>query len=933
MPPFNGRQEKIMLQKIKRLFSPCLAAVWIATGVGVFASGPAASPSISGRDSSGKPQAADSVAKEPDFCMFLANHWSYTGIGWSSGLKSCAQSIEDSLAMADYSPSVKTGINLDALAYAMVAEKYPEVAERLRRYLKEGKVEIIGATYGQPMGSMTSGESNIRQMVAGQQTIQKSLGVLASSFLEEEEFTHPQLPQLLKGAGFRFASAAQCNTWGKHGSPPLDLNVFHWQGLDGTTILATPINGLVFHPPVVTHDMDWLWSDEGRHRVAELRRLGMPLAIKWVEFGWGPNELEGKTANKFFASRFRELSEKFNVKYTTLSEYIEKYGNQAKERISWRMDDFHKLQPWGVGGDQLRREGRETEALLLAAERFEAVARMIGLDRNREPEMEDAWNHLLIAQSHDASLCEYWPGLDDPWVKEFVSATGTVEENKNVNTWGTLGSRHMQVARKTAGQILDTALGGVSAAVDTAKTKKGEIAIIVFNSCSESRDAIVATGKCQFKNSVSGEIVVYDAEGRQVPSQLLAVEKNQSGDIVAADVAFQARQLPSIGYATYYMGRAKPERPQATGLKIADTGFGLENEFLSLELDSTNGAITRLIDKRQGQDLIDGKRCPFPVFNGRPNKEHPAAQGVPDEYSSLTSKAEISWVERGPVRAVIKTVHHWPKVRMEQLITLQAGQPFVESRIQLQADVPPPPGEGKINGWQFPLEIEEGYWLSFAPAFKPVSVIRDFPFGVEATSKEAIDSLTFMDLVGPQGGILVVHGGTQYFKRNSDGVFSNLAIREWNSHFLPKQYGWPALADYRFRLFPHSGAFTNVDRLKAVEAFDQQPICRLEPLHAGKLPGQRSFISSGGGGLITSFRSVGPKGYELRVIEQNGQSADARVKLDLPVEKVALCDFLGRASGGSRAVEKGIVKEALNPWQVKTLQLEVADSQAGKTGK
>jgi hypothetical protein len=26
----------------------------------------------------------------PDFCMVLANHWSYTGIGWSWGLKSCA---------------------------------------------------------------------------------------------------------------------------------------------------------------------------------------------------------------------------------------------------------------------------------------------------------------------------------------------------------------------------------------------------------------------------------------------------------------------------------------------------------------------------------------------------------------------------------------------------------------------------------------------------------------------------------------------------------------------------------------------------------------------------------------------------------------------------------------------------------------------------
>src|SRR5579859_8098537 len=79
--------------------------------------------------------AASAIPTGPsDFCLFLADHWSYTGIGWSWGLKSCAQSISDCLDMADYTPSVKTGINLDAHAYAMVAESYPDTAKRLKRY-------------------------------------------------------------------------------------------------------------------------------------------------------------------------------------------------------------------------------------------------------------------------------------------------------------------------------------------------------------------------------------------------------------------------------------------------------------------------------------------------------------------------------------------------------------------------------------------------------------------------------------------------------------------------------------------------------------------------------------------------------------------------------------------------------------------------------
>ncbi|MDD5708713.1 MAG: hypothetical protein PHR35_22595 [Kiritimatiellae bacterium] len=76
-----------------------------------------------GRDQTQMADAAKAKpAPKPDFCMFLANHWSYTGIGWNSGLKSCTQSITGSLDMADYAPSVKTGINLDAPAYALITD-------------------------------------------------------------------------------------------------------------------------------------------------------------------------------------------------------------------------------------------------------------------------------------------------------------------------------------------------------------------------------------------------------------------------------------------------------------------------------------------------------------------------------------------------------------------------------------------------------------------------------------------------------------------------------------------------------------------------------------------------------------------------------------------------------------------------------------------
>ncbi len=861
-----------------------------------------------------------------DFCVALANHWSYTGIGWQLGLESCAQSIRDSLAMADYSPSVKTCLNLDALAYSMVAESYPDIAERLRRYLAEGKVEIIGGSYGQPLASMVSGESNLRQLVMGQKTIQETLGVLVSTFLEEEEFTHPQLPQLLKGAGYQFASMAQCDTWGKHGSPPMDLNLFPWRGIDGTCILATPINGLVFHPPVVTHDIDWLWTQDGRHRVAELQQLGMPLAIKWTEFGW--EDLGGQSINKFDPEKFRLLSQQFRVRYVTLTEYLEQYSGQAKEPVSLRMDDFHKLLPWGVGGDQLRRYGREVEALLIAAERFDAINHLLSLGAGRVAELEEAWKHLLIAQSHDVSLCEYsrWGGGTSPPLEPLIAA--------HFLPWGSIGFHHMDHAKQGAQKTLHAALREISASIDTATESKGDMAIVVFNPCDRERDANASSGRLYFQDAGTAGISVRDAQGREVASQLLQQERDPSGAIVAAEVAFQVRQLPPVGYATYYLAKTKSgEASSNTDLKTSESGFRLENEYVAAEIDPQSGAIVRLVDRRQGTDLIDGKRCPFPIFTGRPNKQHPASAGAPDAFNSRQSKAEVSWVERGPLRATVKAVHTWPRLRFENWVTLQAGQPFVESRLRVFADVPPAPGEGTINGWQFPLEITEGYWASFAPAFQPAEVIRDFPFGVEATAKAAIDALSFLDLMGPQGGLLIVHSGTQYFKRGDDGVFSNLLIREWESHFTG-EYGWPRVADYRFALQPHGAEFTHADRLRAVAAFDQRPVVVVETLHPGRLAKRRSFVSLGSAEiLLSTFRAVADDAYELRVIEQSGLPASAELKIDLPLTTAAPCDFLGRVVGETDSLENESLAVSLTPWQIRMYRLGTVRSKPATRAK
>jgi hypothetical protein len=116
-------------------------------------------------------QIAHAAAPGADFCVTVCNHWSYIGIGWQLGIESCVLSVTDAMEMADREPHVKTCINLDARAYELMAEKFPEVVAKLAKALAAGKVELIGGTYGQPMGTTIGGESNIRQIVVGWETV------------------------------------------------------------------------------------------------------------------------------------------------------------------------------------------------------------------------------------------------------------------------------------------------------------------------------------------------------------------------------------------------------------------------------------------------------------------------------------------------------------------------------------------------------------------------------------------------------------------------------------------------------------------------------------------------------------------------------------------------------------------------------------------
>lgn len=828
-------------------------------------------------------------------CLTICNHWSYIGIGWQLGIESCVLSVTDAMEMADRPPFAKTCINLDARAYEFMAEKFPEVTERLKKYLAAGKVELIGGTYGQPMGTTISGESNIRQIVIGREVIRKTLGYPLVTFLEEEEFTHPQIPQIVKLAGFRYASLAQLDTWGRAGCPRLDVNALLWKGLDGTEVPCVPKNALFGYSP----DLKKL-ADSAEFQ--KLSALGKPLIFAWEEFGWESPE---KPAYLTSPAKYQTLE---NVEFVTIQEFLDKYGAQAKESLYLPMDAWNKSLTWGLGGDQVRILDRKVDALLLAAELFDGIAAAHG-GSSQVDTLEKAWRDLLASQSHDVGLCEY-----SRWQGDRMAPFDRIEDLHNF-TWGAIGYNHLDTAQRKGQAVLDAALRSLSGRVNSGANKHGELAAVVFNPHGWPRTDLAMTGRIYPVPPQCREVIVKDRTGRVVPSQIVKQDNGSAGNLVMAELAFRTLEVPPAGYDTYYLHfSARPTAATNTDLRVDQSALTMENEFVRVRLDPNTGGVVSLVDKSSGQESLDSGAGAFPHFTGRPNPNLSTRPSPPAFYDSAKSKAAIDWIAGGPLWATLRAQHSWPYLKFETRVSLAAGSHYVEVISRVLAQVPP---HSDVS----PPDIKEGYWVSFVPGSPVTKVLRDFPFGVEETKQPAFHALTFVDLIGRDRGLLVLHAGTQYFRREASGALSNLVMREWESYFT-KEFGWPIYAEYRHALLPHSGKLSNADRLRAAAEFSRPLACELQEPRGGDLPLSQGFlIVSPASVQLSAFRRKRDGGYELRVVETEGRRAEATVAVRLPVAKATEMDLVGNRLGDV-AFRNGQLTVILEPWKIRTFLLD-----------
>lgn len=345
--------------------------------------------------------------EKPAFWYVFCDHWTQGGIGysfpfgWHAGKRyernfSTVYTIDKMLDATEQWPGLVSTLEIDAFAYEELVKEGADTLERLKVAIREGRAGIEGGTYGQPLGQDFGAESNLRQLTYGRSAILDTLEYPVHTFLVEEQWFHPQLPQLLLTSGYRYA-CLQAQNSGQ--VDPMKKDVIGWQGIDGTTVPTIPSNDMQ-----VSCVRQYTGYDAYQPIMA---KYDDPLLFQWVEvwvpgMDWGASALPfAKALDQVFATGGRP---------TTIQGYFEAIlPGRELDAVRIPLDrsnyanNWYQAGGWGYDGDRVIQLDAVAEHAALGLETLAAAIVPRVAVGPAERRLDTYWRRLMVLQNHDFS--------------------------------------------------------------------------------------------------------------------------------------------------------------------------------------------------------------------------------------------------------------------------------------------------------------------------------------------------------------------------------------------------------------------------------------------------------------------------------------------------------------------------------------------------
>ncbi|NLE97210.1 MAG: alpha-mannosidase, partial [Propionibacterium sp.] len=278
-----------------------------------------------------------------------------------------------------------------AQQYAWIQEHRPELFERMRRRIREGRFVPVGGMWVESDTNLPGGEGLVRQFVHGTRYFREQFDVDTSIVWLPDSFGYTAaLPQIMAQAGARWF-LTQKLSWNETNRVP--HHTFLWEGLDGTRIFT-------HFPPADTYGSDVGMADLARAEGQFAEKAGATSSL--LPFGYGDGG-GGPTREMLArARRSADLEGSPKVRLASPEQFFAHAEEEYPEPPVWSGElylEFHR----GTYTSQARtkRGNRRSEALLREAELWASTAALrVGAPYPYE-ELRRLWETVLLLQFHD----------------------------------------------------------------------------------------------------------------------------------------------------------------------------------------------------------------------------------------------------------------------------------------------------------------------------------------------------------------------------------------------------------------------------------------------------------------------------------------------------------------------------------------------------
>lgn len=138
-----------------------------------------------------------------------------------------------------------TFVNSQPQQYQFMKDHYPELYEKIKEKIKEGRWEAEGAMWVEADCNLTSGESLVRQVLYGKRFLKEEFDVDSKILWLPDVFGYSAaLPQILQKTNTPYFMTTKLN-WNQFNQIPYDS--FYWQGIDGSKVLTHFITTISEH--------------------------------------------------------------------------------------------------------------------------------------------------------------------------------------------------------------------------------------------------------------------------------------------------------------------------------------------------------------------------------------------------------------------------------------------------------------------------------------------------------------------------------------------------------------------------------------------------------------------------------------------------------------------------------------------------------------